>query len=161
MEFDSSSISQYFSGAGHYSSRSVTDIDNCVGSQRFCFFGHPLGGECAGFVHHFIVCFQLAADQCFEGLSNIPVVMSWCFKDEANQYADTVLEKLATGRAMVPAIWSLATPPFICPSSFQRPAFYRNLLFPLFPAYSTFSTIAMAQKKRQRETAPCLFYMIS
>ena len=35
------------------------------------------------------------------------VVMSWCFKDEANQYADAVLQKLATGRAMVPAIWPL------------------------------------------------------
>jgi len=35
------------------------------------------------------------------------VVMSWCFKDEANDYADAVLEKLTTARAIVPAIWPL------------------------------------------------------
>jgi len=35
------------------------------------------------------------------------VVMSWCFKDEANDYADAVLEKLTTARALVPAIWPL------------------------------------------------------
>ena len=35
------------------------------------------------------------------------VVMSWCFKDEANDYADAVLEKLMTARAIVPAIWPL------------------------------------------------------
>lgn len=33
------------------------------------------------------------------------VVMSWCFKDEANAYADSILENLKTGRAIVPAIW--------------------------------------------------------
>jgi len=35
------------------------------------------------------------------------VVMSWCFKDEANAYADAVLEKLTAARAVVPAIWPL------------------------------------------------------
>jgi len=35
------------------------------------------------------------------------VVMSWCFKDEASDYADAVLEKLTTARAVVPAIWPL------------------------------------------------------
>lgn len=34
------------------------------------------------------------------------VVMSWCFEDEANDYADAVLEKLTTARAYVPAIWA-------------------------------------------------------
>jgi len=32
------------------------------------------------------------------------VVMSWCFKDEANACADAVLEKLTAARAVVPAI---------------------------------------------------------
>jgi predicted nucleic acid-binding protein len=35
------------------------------------------------------------------------VVMSWCFEDEANSYADSVLEKLTTSQAIVPAIWAL------------------------------------------------------
>lgn len=35
------------------------------------------------------------------------VVMSWCFQDETNKYADTVLECLEEGRAHVPAIWPL------------------------------------------------------
>ncbi len=35
------------------------------------------------------------------------VVMSWCFNDEANEYADAVLEKLMAARAVVPAIWPL------------------------------------------------------
>jgi predicted nucleic acid-binding protein len=35
------------------------------------------------------------------------VVMSWCFEDEANSYADSVLEKLTTSQAIVPAIWVL------------------------------------------------------
>lgn len=35
------------------------------------------------------------------------VVMSWCFKDEANSYADAVLEQLILSRALVPAIWPL------------------------------------------------------
>ena len=33
------------------------------------------------------------------------IVMSWCFKDETNQYADTVLEHLAETTAFVPSIW--------------------------------------------------------
>ena len=33
------------------------------------------------------------------------VVMSWCFKDETNEYADTVLDKLSEFRAIVPSIW--------------------------------------------------------
>ena len=35
------------------------------------------------------------------------VVMSWCFADEANQYADDVLESLRCVRAFVPCIWPL------------------------------------------------------
>ena len=35
------------------------------------------------------------------------VVMSWCFQDETNKYADTVLEYLEEGSAYVPAIWPL------------------------------------------------------
>lgn len=35
------------------------------------------------------------------------VVMSWCFKDETNTYADTVLDKLADATAVVPSIWPL------------------------------------------------------
>ena len=32
------------------------------------------------------------------------VVMSWCFGDETNPYADSVLESLKERRAIVPAI---------------------------------------------------------
>ena len=35
------------------------------------------------------------------------VVMSWCFKDETNQYADAVLDKLSEAKAIVPSIWPL------------------------------------------------------
>ncbi len=35
------------------------------------------------------------------------VVMSWCFKDETNNYADTVLNRLAEAAAVVPSIWPL------------------------------------------------------
>ena len=35
------------------------------------------------------------------------IVMTWCFIDEVNQYADAVLEKLAEAEAVVPTIWSL------------------------------------------------------
>lgn len=35
------------------------------------------------------------------------VVMSWCFRDQANPYADAVLESLATAEAFVPSIWPL------------------------------------------------------
>ncbi len=35
------------------------------------------------------------------------VVMSWCFKDETNSYADSVLDKLAEAAAVVPSIWPL------------------------------------------------------
>ena len=35
------------------------------------------------------------------------VVMSWCFKDETNQYADTVLDRLSEATAFVPSIWPL------------------------------------------------------
>jgi predicted nucleic acid-binding protein len=35
------------------------------------------------------------------------VVMSWCFEDEGNSYAEAVLESLETGKAFVPAIWPL------------------------------------------------------
>ncbi len=35
------------------------------------------------------------------------VVMSWCFKDETNQYADAVLDRLLKAEAFVPSIWPL------------------------------------------------------
>jgi len=35
------------------------------------------------------------------------VVMSWCFDDETNDYADAVLDLLHHGTAMVPPIWPL------------------------------------------------------
>ncbi len=35
------------------------------------------------------------------------VVMSWCFKDETNKYADTVLNRLTEAAAVVPSIWPL------------------------------------------------------
>lgn len=35
------------------------------------------------------------------------VVMSWCFEDEGNSYAEAVLESLESGEAFVPAIWPL------------------------------------------------------
>ena len=35
------------------------------------------------------------------------VVMSWCFRDETNQYADAVLDCLSEATAFVPSIWPL------------------------------------------------------
>jgi len=35
------------------------------------------------------------------------VVMAWCFKDEADQYADAVLDLLAASTAFAPSIWPL------------------------------------------------------
>ena len=35
------------------------------------------------------------------------VVMSWCFKDESNSYADAVLDRLTDATALVPSIWAL------------------------------------------------------
>ena len=35
------------------------------------------------------------------------VVMSWCFKDESNQYADAILDTLDKSTAVVPPIWPL------------------------------------------------------
>ena len=35
------------------------------------------------------------------------VVMTWCFKDETNQYADSVLDTLEFSTAFVPSIWPL------------------------------------------------------
>ncbi len=35
------------------------------------------------------------------------VVMAWCFQDEANPYADAVLEQLTTSGVTVPASWPL------------------------------------------------------
>jgi predicted nucleic acid-binding protein len=35
------------------------------------------------------------------------VVMSWCFKDETNPYADAVLDRLLESTAFVPSIWPL------------------------------------------------------
>jgi predicted nucleic acid-binding protein len=33
--------------------------------------------------------------------------MSWCFKDETNNYSDTVLDRLIESAAVVPSIWPL------------------------------------------------------
>lgn len=35
------------------------------------------------------------------------IVMSWCFQDEASEYADKVLDALETSEAIVPSIWPL------------------------------------------------------
>lgn len=35
------------------------------------------------------------------------VVMSWCFNDETNRYADAVLDKLSESEAIVPSVWPL------------------------------------------------------
>ena len=35
------------------------------------------------------------------------IVMSWCFKDETNKYADIVLNRLTESAAVVPSIWPL------------------------------------------------------
>jgi predicted nucleic acid-binding protein len=35
------------------------------------------------------------------------IVMSWCFKDKANNYAGAVLEAMVKAEALVPQIWSL------------------------------------------------------
>ena len=35
------------------------------------------------------------------------VVMTWCFKDEINQSADTILDRLEVSTAVVPSIWPL------------------------------------------------------
>jgi len=35
------------------------------------------------------------------------VVMTWCFKDEASQYADLILDRLEDSDGFVPSIWPL------------------------------------------------------
>ena len=35
------------------------------------------------------------------------VVMSWCFKDQVNAYADSVLDSFKAATAYVPSVWSL------------------------------------------------------
>lgn len=35
------------------------------------------------------------------------VAMSWCFKDEANRYADSILDRMTDTKAVVPSIWPL------------------------------------------------------
>lgn len=35
------------------------------------------------------------------------VVMSWCFEDEKNQYADNILDYLSDAAALVPPVWAL------------------------------------------------------
>lgn len=35
------------------------------------------------------------------------VVMAWCFEDEADKYADSILDMLASAEAVVPSIWAL------------------------------------------------------
>jgi len=35
------------------------------------------------------------------------VVMTWCFQDQANPYADSILDRLTEATAYVPSIWPL------------------------------------------------------
>ncbi len=35
------------------------------------------------------------------------IIMSWCFRDESNKYADTILNSLEEYEALVPSIWPL------------------------------------------------------
>jgi predicted nucleic acid-binding protein len=35
------------------------------------------------------------------------VAMAWCFEDECDEYADSVLDALASNSALVPAIWPM------------------------------------------------------
>ena len=35
------------------------------------------------------------------------IIMTWCFQDEANQYADAVLNSMTDAAAIVPVIWPL------------------------------------------------------
>jgi len=35
------------------------------------------------------------------------VVMTWCFQDEANSYADAILDKLSDATALVPTVWPM------------------------------------------------------
>ena len=35
------------------------------------------------------------------------VVMSWCFEDETNDYADAILDSFDKNNAIVPGVWSL------------------------------------------------------
>jgi hypothetical protein len=35
------------------------------------------------------------------------VVMAWCFEDEVDKYADSVLDLLVDSEAIVPSIWPL------------------------------------------------------
>ncbi|HEA68279.1 MAG TPA: PIN domain-containing protein [Desulfobacterales bacterium] len=35
------------------------------------------------------------------------IIMSWCFKDETNDYAEIVLSRLTEATAVVPSIWPL------------------------------------------------------
>ena len=35
------------------------------------------------------------------------VTMAWCFEDEADAYADSVLQRLQKDRAIVPVLWTL------------------------------------------------------
>ncbi len=35
------------------------------------------------------------------------VVMSWCFRDETNHYADSILDRLPDASVFVPSIWPL------------------------------------------------------
>lgn len=40
-------------------------------------------------------------------VTDCSVTMCWCFEDEANEYADAILEKLRADETVVPAFWSL------------------------------------------------------
>ena len=51
------------------------------------------------------------------------VVMSWCFKDQANPYADSILERLTDAVAYVPSVWALESE---CVRSAERKKFMRE-----------------------------------
>jgi len=42
------------------------------------------------------------------------IVMAWCFQDEADAYADSVLNALETHEAMVPGVWPLEVGNVLC-----------------------------------------------
>lgn len=48
-----------------------------------------------------------AAKPKFSFVLDNSIVMAWSFEDESNDYADAVLDRLATTRAVVPGLWPL------------------------------------------------------
>ncbi len=48
------------------------------------------------------------------------VVMSWCFKDETNNYADKILDRLIEEAAVVPSVWPLEVANVLLAAERQR-----------------------------------------